>query len=215
MSIGLELARAAGQAGRSAAFVPTGQTGIMIEGWGVAVDRLISDFAQGTVEWLVEEGERRGDWVIVEGQGSLDHPAYSSVTLALVHGATPDAMVMVHKPGLSAHDFDHLPERSFPLAQLPAFVALHEQVAALVAPSRVVAVACNTSLIADDGDARRAIAAIAAETGLPADDPLRFGPGPLWAEIERAVDGLPWVIDRDGGGTGGTGGIGGTGGTNR
>ena len=87
---------------------------MMIEGWGVAVDRLISDFAQGTVEWMVEEGERRGDWVIVEGQGSLDHPAYSSVTLALIHGATPQAMVMVHKAGQTEHDFDHLPGRVVP-----------------------------------------------------------------------------------------------------
>ena len=101
---------------RRASFVPTGQTGMMIEGWGVAVDRLISDFSQGTIEWLVEEGEGLGDWVIVEGQGSLDHPAYSSVTLALIHGATPHAMVMVHKPGLAEHDFDHLPEASFPIA---------------------------------------------------------------------------------------------------
>ena len=89
---------------------------MMIEGWGVAVDRLISDFAQGTVEWMVEQGEALGDWVIVEGQGSLDHPAYSSVTLGLIHGATPHAMVMVHKPGLAEHDFDHLPEASFPIA---------------------------------------------------------------------------------------------------
>ena len=57
--------------------MPTGQTGMMIEGWGVAVDRVIADFLQGTAEWLAEEGESRGDWVIVEGQGSLDHPAYS------------------------------------------------------------------------------------------------------------------------------------------
>ena len=85
--------------GARRAFVATGQTGIMIEGWGVAVDRVIADFLQGTVEWLVEDGESRGDWVIVEGQGSLDHPAYSSVTLGLIHGATPHAMVMVHKPG--------------------------------------------------------------------------------------------------------------------
>jgi uncharacterized NAD-dependent epimerase/dehydratase family protein len=185
--------RAAREAGLATSFVPTGQTGMMIDGWGVAVDRLISDFAQGTVEWLVEEGERRGDWVMVEGQGSLDHPAYSSVTLALIHGATPQAMVMVHKPGLAEHDFDHLPEASFPIARLPEFIRLHEQVAGLVAPSKVVAIACNTSLIPDEAEARRTIEAITAETGLPADDPVRFGPTGLWAEIERATEALAWV----------------------
>jgi uncharacterized NAD-dependent epimerase/dehydratase family protein len=198
MSVALDLRRAALDAGLRASFVATGQTGMMIEGWGAAVDRLISDFAQGTVEWLVEEGERRGDWVIVEGQGSLDHPAYSSVTLALIHGATPDAMVMVHKPGLAEHDFDHLPDVSFPIARLPGFIALHEQVAGLIAPSKVVAIACNTSLIADPAEARRTMDAIAAETGLPTDDPVRFGPTRLWAEIERAVDALPWVASRTG-----------------
>jgi len=123
MSVSLELRRAALAAGDKASFVATGQTGMMIEGWGVAVDRLISDFAQGTVEWLVEAGEGLGDWVMVEGQGSLDHPAYSSVTLSLIHGATPQAMVMVHKSGLAEHDFDHLPEASFPIARLPGFIA--------------------------------------------------------------------------------------------
>jgi uncharacterized NAD-dependent epimerase/dehydratase family protein len=193
MSVALELRRAATGAGRSAAFVPTGQTGMMVEGWGVAVDRVIADFLQGTAEWLVEEGERRGEWVIVEGQGSLDHPAYSSVTLGLIHGTTPHAMVMVHKPGMAYHDFDHGPEVSFPIASLAPFIALHEQVAGLVAPSRVVAVALNTSLIPDDDDARRVIADIAAETGLPCDDPVRFGGDGLWRDIERAVEALPWV----------------------
>jgi uncharacterized NAD-dependent epimerase/dehydratase family protein len=193
MSVALELRRAAVAAGRSASFVPTGQTGMMIEGWGAAVDRLISDFAQGTVEWMVEEGERRGDWVIVEGQGSLDHPAYSSVTLALIHGATPQAMVLVHKAGLTVHDFDHLPEVSFPIAQLRPFIELHERVAGLVAPSRVVAIALNTSAIASEDEARTEIERVARETGLPVDDPVRFGAGPLWARIEAAVDALPWV----------------------
>jgi uncharacterized NAD-dependent epimerase/dehydratase family protein len=193
MTVALELKRAALQAGRSASFVPTGQTGIMVEGWGVAVDRLISDFAQGTVEWMVEEGERRGDWVIVEGQGSIDHPAYSSVTLALIHGATPHAMVLVHKAGQIEHDFDHLPGVSFPIAELRPFIELHERIAGLIAPSKVVAIALNTSSIASDGDARAEIARIAAETGLPVDDPVRFGPRSLWAEIETAVDALPWV----------------------
>ena len=196
MSVGLELRRAALTAGDRASFVPTGQTGMMIEGWGVAVDRLISDFAQGTIEWLVEEGEALGDWVIVEGQGSLDHPAYSSVTLALIHGATPHAMVMVHKPGLAEHDFDHLPDASFPIAKLPAFIALHEQVAGLVAPSKVVAVALNTSLYPNDDDARAIIAATAAETGLPAGDPYRFDSAELWAAIREGVEALPWVADR-------------------
>ena len=193
MSVALELRAAAIAAGRSASFVATGQTGMMIEGWGVAVDRLISDFAQGTVEWLVDQGEDRGDWVFVEGQGSIDHPAYSSVTLSLIHGATPHAMVLVHKPGLVIHDFDHLPDVSFPIAPLPAFIDLHERIAALVAPSRVVAVALNTSLIADPEDARRVIEATAAETGLPVDDPVRFGGARLWASVEAGVEALPWV----------------------
>src|SRR5512132_3285546 len=144
MSVALELRKAALAAGDSAVFVPTGQTGMMIEGWGVAVDRVISDFVQGTVEWMIEEAESRGDWIIVEGQGSLDHPAYSSVTLGLIHGATPQAMVMVHKPGLTGHDWDHVPGREYPLAKLPDFIRIHEAVAGMVAPSKVVAVACNT-----------------------------------------------------------------------
>jgi uncharacterized NAD-dependent epimerase/dehydratase family protein len=193
MSVALELRAAAQAAGERTAFVATGQTGMMIEGWGVAVDRLISDFAQGTVEWLVEEGEALGDWVFVEGQGSLDHPAYSSVTLALIHGATPQAMVMVHKPGLAEHDFEHLPEASFPIAALPGFIDLHERVAGLVAPSKVVAVALNTSLYRDDAEARDVIAAIAAETGLPTDDPFRFGAERLWPAIRERVEALPWV----------------------
>jgi uncharacterized NAD-dependent epimerase/dehydratase family protein len=193
MSVALELRRAAVEAGVSAVFVPTGQTGMAIEGWGVAVDRVIGDFVQGSCEWLVEEAESRGDWILVEGQGSLDHPAYSSVTLGLIHGTTPHAMVLVHKPGLASHDFDHLPDRSFPIQPLVPFIALHEQVAALVAPSRVVAIAVNSSLIASDADARAEIARISAETGLPADDPVRFGGSGLWAAIEAGVEALPWV----------------------
>ena len=187
MSVALELRKSALAAGDAAVFVPTGQTGMMIDGWGVAVDRVISDFVQGTVEWLVEEAEDKGDWIIVEGQGSLDHPAYSSVTLGLIHGSTPEAMVMVHKPGLEAHDFDHLPEASFPIARLPEFIRLHETVAGLVAPSRVVAIALNTSLIADEAEARRVVAATERETGLPADDPVRFGGDRLWGAIHAAL----------------------------
>jgi uncharacterized NAD-dependent epimerase/dehydratase family protein len=193
MSVALEVVAAARRDGASAVMVPTGQTGMMIEGWGVAVDRVISDFTNGTVEWLVEQGESRADWVFVEGQGSIDHPAYSAVTMGLIHGATPHAMILVHKPGLAEHDFVHLPEASFPIAELGPFIELHERIAGLVAPSKVVALALNTSLIADDAEARRTIDAIAADTGLPADDPVRFGAARLWPAIRDAVDGLPWV----------------------
>jgi uncharacterized NAD-dependent epimerase/dehydratase family protein len=197
MSVGLELRSAAEAAGASVSFVPTGQTGMMIDGWGVAVDRVIADFLQGTCEWLVEEGETRGDWVLVEGQGSLDHPAYSSVTLGLIHGTTPHAMVMVHRVGLADHDFDHLPECRFPIAPLEPFIALHEQVARLVAPSRVVAVALNTRDLARDEDARAEIERIAARTGLPCDDPVRFGGAALWSAVTAAVEVLPWVVEND------------------
>jgi D-glutamate N-acetyltransferase len=193
MSVALELRHAAIGLDRSASFVATGQTGIMIEGWGVAVDRVVADFLQGAVEALVAEGEQRGDWVIIEGQGALDHPAYSSVTVGLIHGATPHAMVMVHKPGLADHDFEGLPEARFPIADLASLIAAHELVADLVAPSKVVAVALNTSLIHDEAEARRIIAAKEAEIGLPCDDPVRFGGQALWPRIEAAVDALPWV----------------------
>jgi len=197
MSVALELADAARRTGASAAMVPTGQTGMMIEGWGVAVDRTISDFTNGTVEWLVEDGESRADWVIVEGQGSLDHPAYSSVTLALIHGATPHAMVMVHRAGQQVHDFEHRPDASFPIAELGPFIDLHERVAGLVAPSSVVAIALNTADIADDDAARRSIAEIESETGLPTDDVVRFGPDRLWAAVRERVEALPWVDETD------------------
>jgi uncharacterized NAD-dependent epimerase/dehydratase family protein len=193
MSVALELRKSGIAQGDRVAFVPTGQTGMMIDGWGVAVDRVISDFVQGTVEWMLEEGEERGDWLLVEGQGSLDHPAYSSVTLGLIHGATPHAMVMVHKPGLAEHDWDHLPGLSFPIAKLPEFIRLHETVAGLIAPSKVVAVALNTMLYPSEDDARRVIDEIAAQTGLPTDDPVRFGADRLWPAIREAVDALPWV----------------------
>jgi len=141
----------------------------------------------------VEEGEARGDWVIVEGQGSIDHPAYSAVTVGLIHGATPHAMVLVHKPGMLVHEFSHLPEASFPIASLPGFITMHEQLAGLIAPSQVVAIALNTSLYPDDDVARSISAAIASQTGLPVDDPVRFGPDRLWAAVRSRTEALPWV----------------------
>ena len=189
MTVALELRRAAQAAGLSAVFVPTGQTGIMIEGWGVSVDRVISDFINGTAEWLVEQAEAMGDWVFVEGQGAIDHPAYSAVTLGLVHGTTPHAMVLVHQPGRSGHlGWEQATGASSPTLSLQDNIRLYEAVANAVAPSRVAAIALNTALLTEE-DARAEITRVADETGLPVDDPYRFGPGRLFAGLRAALEG--------------------------
>ena len=88
MTVALELDRAARARGLASVFVPTGQTGIAIAGWGIAVDAVVADFIAGAAERLVVEGAGRGgDLLFVEGQGSIMHPAYSGVTLGLVHGS--------------------------------------------------------------------------------------------------------------------------------
>lgn len=184
MSVALELRRSAVAAGLRGVFVATGQTGIMIEGWGAPVDRLVSDFVNGTVEWLVERAEQMGDWIFVEGQGSLDHPAYSSVTLGLIHGATPHGMVLVHQPGRTEH---HGWEgRGTRLKSLAEHIRLHEHVAGMVRPSRVVAIALDTHMLPESA-ARAGIARAADETGLTADDPVRFGAERLLDAVRAAV----------------------------
>jgi uncharacterized NAD-dependent epimerase/dehydratase family protein len=190
MSVALELARAAREAGLSAAMVPTGQTGMMIEGWGITIDRVAADFLQGTVEWLTEEGERRADWLVIEGQGSLDHIAYSSCTLGLLHGSRPHGMVLVHQPGRDRHVLFENAGAHATLRPLAQHIAAHESVAALVEPAPVVAVALNTSLH-DEAQACRLIERTAAETGLPVDDPYRFGPTRLFDAIRSRLDAGP------------------------
>jgi uncharacterized NAD-dependent epimerase/dehydratase family protein len=171
MTVSLELDAEARRQGVASEFVPTGQTGIAIAGWGIAVDAVVADFIAGAAEQLVVEGVARGGKLLwVEGQGSLLHPAYSGVTLGLVHGSAPHAYVLCHQSGQEFVDDD---ER-FPMPSLTELVELHERMALLARPARVVAIALNTRLLGEDA-ARAAIAAAEAETGLPADDPVRFG----------------------------------------
>ena len=104
MSVTLELDAAARARGLESAFVATGQTGIAIAGWGIAVDHVISDFVAGAAARLVEEGAARAPLLFVEGQGSLGHPAYSGVTLGLLHGCRPDVLVLCHRAGATEID---------------------------------------------------------------------------------------------------------------
>jgi len=175
MTVALELDREARARGIRSEFVPTGQTGIAIAGWGISVDAVVADFIAGAVEQLVLEGARRGGEVLfVEGQGSLLHPAYSGVTLGLIHGSAPHAYVLCHKADERFVDGD---ER-FPIPPLSELVDLHERISLIARPAKVLAVALNTSAL-DEAAARAAVREAEQETGLPATDPVRFGAAPL------------------------------------
>jgi uncharacterized NAD-dependent epimerase/dehydratase family protein len=170
-TVAVELDLEARRRGLPSVFVPTGQTGIMIAGWGIAIDAVIADYVAGAAEWLVVEGARRGgELLFVEGQGSLVHPAYSGVTLGLIHGSTPHLFVLCHRAGST--EVEGYPGHRLP--GLPALVELHERIALPARPARVAVIALNTAGLDDDA-AKREIARAEAETGLPADDPVRFG----------------------------------------
>ena len=171
MTVALELDRETKARGIHSEFIPTGQTGIAIAGWGISVDAVVADFIAGAAEQLVLEGVRRGGEVLfVEGQGSLLHPAYSGVTLGLIHGSAPHAYVLCHKADETVVDGD---ER-YVIPPLSELVDLHERMSLLARPAKVLAIALNTRDL-DDAAARRAIDETQAETGLPATDPVRFG----------------------------------------
>ena len=170
----LELDLEARRRGLASVFVPTGQTGIAIAGWGIAVDAVVSDYVAGAAERLVVEGASRGDLLWVEGQGSIVHPYYSGVTLGLYHGAMPHLLVLCHKAG-ETH-IEGLPEHAIP--PLPDLVELYQRIALPARPASVAAIALNTAHL-DETGARRAIAGAEAATGLVADDPVRFGAGRL------------------------------------
>jgi uncharacterized NAD-dependent epimerase/dehydratase family protein len=171
-TVAVELDREARRRGLKSVFVPTGQTGVAIAGWGIAVDAVVSDFLAGAAEQLVVEGARRGGKLLfVEGQGSLVHPLYSGVTLGLVHGSTPHAFVLCHRAGTT--EIEGCPGHQIPpLAEL---VELHERISLPARKAKVACVAVNTADLADDDAARAAIEEVAASTLLPTDDPVRFG----------------------------------------
>jgi uncharacterized NAD-dependent epimerase/dehydratase family protein len=172
----VELDLEARRRGLESVFVPTGQTGIAIAGWGIAVDAVVSDFLAGAAEQLVVEGARRGGkLLLVEGQGSLVHPMYSGVTLGLIHGSVPHAFVLCHRAGST--EIEGCP--GHPIPPLTELVELHERISLPHRPAKVACIALNTGDFERDEDARGEIDAVAAETGLPADDPVRFGAGYL------------------------------------
>jgi uncharacterized NAD-dependent epimerase/dehydratase family protein len=182
MTATCELDLEARKRGLRSVFVPTGQTGIAIAGWGIAVDAVVSDFLAGAAERLVVEGGQRGDLLWVEGQGAILHPIYSGVTVGLIHGSAPHLYVLCHEVGRTVTEGD--PTAS-PLPSLAELIDLHERMSLKKRPARVVAIALNTSPVGED-EARATIAAAEQETGLPADDPVRFGAGRLLEAVLNA-----------------------------
>jgi uncharacterized NAD-dependent epimerase/dehydratase family protein len=177
MTVSLELDLEARRRGVRSVFVPTGQTGMVIAGWGIAVDAVVADFVAGAAERLVVEGrERGGELLWVEGQGSLLHPVYSGVALGLYHGSVPHLLVLCHEVGRTQIEgAGGGPHAIPPLREL---VELHERLALPARPVRVAAIALNTRALGEE-EARASIAAAEEETGLPADDPVRFGAAKL------------------------------------
>lgn len=153
-----------------ATFRATGQTGILITGDGVPLDAVVADFMAGSIEWLTPENEP-GHWDLIEGQGSLFHASYSGVTLALIHGGQPDALVICHEPTR-----EHM--RGLPDHKLPTLEALRDlslTMARIVNPEvKVTGVAVNTAAWSEER-ALEYLEAVEARMGLPTVDPFRQG----------------------------------------
>jgi uncharacterized NAD-dependent epimerase/dehydratase family protein len=156
--------------GWDADFRATGQTGVLIAERGVAIDAVVADFISGAVEWLAPAADPN-HWDCIEGQGSLFHAAFAGVTVGLIHGSQPDAMVLCHEPTRT-----HM--RGLPHAPIPTLkecIPYYEQVAHLTNPAaKVVGVSVNTQLL-DRAAAERYLKQTEDELGLPATDPIAQG----------------------------------------
>jgi uncharacterized NAD-dependent epimerase/dehydratase family protein len=183
MTAQLQLTRKLNEAGLRTRFVATGQTGIMIEGWGIAVDAVVADFIAGAAERLVLQGSTDADVVLVEGQGSINHPGYSAVTLGLLHGSCPDGLILCHQT-TRQYIGDYRPAAWLRIPPLSEYVRLYETIGSAVHPTRVIAISLNTYDMTEDA-ARRACEVASQETGLPATDPVRFDPAPLVSAVRQ------------------------------
>ena len=164
--------------GINADFRATGQTGIMIAGQGVPIDAVVADFVAGAAE-LISPANDLDHWDIIEGQGSLFNPSYAGVSLALLHGSQPDALVVCHDPTRQVIDT----ARHLPLPSLAEFIDLNLQCARLTNPDvRCVGVSVNTSGL-DSGRRESYLAELSAELDLPCVDPIQDGCDAIVDEI--------------------------------
>jgi uncharacterized NAD-dependent epimerase/dehydratase family protein len=185
MTCQLQLTRQLNERKVRTRFVATGQTGIFIEGWGIAVDAVVADFIAGAAEEITIEGAKNADIVLVEGQGSINHPGYSGVTLGLLHGSCPNAMILCHQ-ATRTHMSEYHGKDWLPLPPLSEYVKLYEQIGSVVWPTKVIAISLNTYDMTDAA-ARAACEAATRETGLPATDTVRFPGDPALLDATLAA----------------------------
>ena len=183
MTAQLQLVDQLNRRGARTRFAATGQTGIMLEGWGIAVDAVIADFIAGAAERVTLEGAVNADIVLLEGQGSINHPGYSGVTLGLLHGACPDGLILCHQAS-RVYIGDYREQACLRIPPLSHYVQIYESIGSMVHPTRVLGISLNTYDLPET-DARRACEAAERETGLPATDPVRFDPAPLVDAVLR------------------------------
>jgi uncharacterized NAD-dependent epimerase/dehydratase family protein len=183
MTAQLQLTRQLNAGGLRTRFVATGQTGIMIEGWGIAVDAVVADFVAGAAERLVLQGSVDADIVLIEGQGSINHPGYSAVTLGLLHGSCPDALILCHQT-TRKYIGDYREAAWLRIPPLTEYIRWYETIGSAVHPTKVIGISLNTYDLNEEA-ARRACEAASRETGLPATDPVRFDPVPLLDAVRR------------------------------
>jgi uncharacterized NAD-dependent epimerase/dehydratase family protein len=176
MIVSIELANALQRAGYDAQFVATGQTGIMIEGSGIPIDCVVADFINGAAEKLVLQNQHH-DVIVIEGQGSLVQPRYSSVTLGLLHGCVPHGLIMCYEMGREqVYGMEHLT-----IPPMPGIIDLFERSADHGHPCKVIGVAMNSKDVADDAAVQRERDRLREELGLPVCDVIRHGPDELVA----------------------------------
>ncbi len=175
----LSFHKALEERGTAATFRATGQTGILIAGGGIPMDAVVSDFLSGAAEMLTPDAAP-DHWDVIEGQGSLFHPAYAAVTLGLLHGSQPDAMVLCHGSGRTVID----EYEDYPVPDLRECVTQYEQAARVTnRVSSIVGISLNTQGLSDD-EALSACRDASALTGLPCVDPMRHALDPI-------IDALP------------------------
>lgn len=183
-TVALELTAAAIAAGTRAEFIATGQTGVLIAGKGIVVDRVISDFVAGAAEALVCDAAPSTETLIVEGQGSLWHPAYSAVTLGLLHGTAPHVLVLCHEAGRDA-----IEEPPYtPIPPLADLVETYERMASVNRPAKVACIALNCQGLSPE-EADRVIEDAERDTGLPTGDVLAGHAPRLWEAVAAALGG--------------------------